>query len=240
MARYRKTYKKRGYRRRKKIAPTKRLVTGQTEPTLVERIASGVGSAARLASAVLPIVKAINTEQKWFDNAYTRTVDSASPAIDIQSMFATGTTESTRIGNSILDKDINIRINMAGNFTSAASNYVRIILFVDKETAAVAGAPTMATLLQAPTNILSAFNKDYTDRYAILKDKRVVLNSASNQGMMIKIYKKLDFHTRYVGNGAAAPANAGQNHIHIVLMTSNTVGQGVVMGVYSRLNYTDN
>lgn len=239
---YRRNYRRGKPRRRyvKKISPTKKLVTGQTQPTMLEKIASGIGSAAKVASAVLPIVRAINTEVKYFDNSYTRTVDSATPTIDIQSLMATGTTETTRIGNSILGKDFNVRINMAGNFTSASSNYVRVIIFVDKETGAVTGAPSMATLLQSSTNILSAFHKDYTDRYAILKDKRIVLNTSSNPGAMFKVYKKIDFHTRFVGTGAVNPTNLGQNQIYIAIMTSNTVGQGVVCGIYSRYNFTDN
>lgn len=233
--RYRK-YKGKG-KPKARISATKKLVTGQTQPTMLEKIASGVGGVAQVANAVLPMIKAINTEHKYFDAFASAQNISSTPSMYTLINPAQGTTESTRIGNSILLKDINIRLSISPNYTSADLNFVRYIIFVDKMQAGT--LPTAAQLLTTQTSIDSPFNKNYTDRFVILKDKRLVIAKYGDQAQVFqKIYKKLDFHQRYLGTDGTQ-SSQGPNSIYMCVL--GTLGSNFpLLTIYSRTNYTDN
>lgn len=236
---YKRGYKKRGYRKtyRKRISPTKKLVTGQTQPTLLEKIASGVGAAAGVAKAVLPMISAINTENKYLDVSSSATLPFNTPAIVLLSNTGTGTSEQDRIGNSILARNVNIRFSYTPNFTSVAFQLYRVILFVDKQQAGT--APTAAQLFQTPSNLDTPFNKNFTDRFAILKDKRFNIAQQGSQTMSVqKWFRKLEFHIRYVGTSSAS-ASMGNNSLYLLLW-SNAVTNPPTYNLYSRLNFTDN
>lgn len=234
-------YRKRSYGKRRggqrRIARTKKLVTGQQQPTLLEKIASGVGSAAKVATAVLPMIKAINTEQKFIDLATGAVNISSTPSFWNLCLMGTGTDEQSRIGNSILLKDFNLRISFTPNYTGTAYNYFRMTILVDKMQNGT--PPTATQLFQAPTNLDSAFNRNTSDRFVILKDKRFVIAQQGDQLNVIqKIYKKLDFHARYLGTPLVA-SSAGPNAVYLMLWGTATVNFPTA-SIYNRTNYTDN
>lgn len=239
---YRKPQRKYRYRRRyRKISPIKRLVTGQTEPTMLEKISSFAGPVATVAKAVLPMIRMINTEVKFIDTA---TSDAVSDTVTFQSYngVAQGTDESNRIGNSILAKDWNIRIRGRTNHTTTPYNYIRFVMFVDRFT--TGSSPTAAQLFQdtaRPT--ISAFHKDYTDRFSILKDKRFTISAQSTAtasvGFSFKVYKKLDFHIRYTA-GTSSVGSYGPNSLWIAIITGNPTADTIAFDTYSRVNFTDN
>ena len=238
------------YRRPKKTqyTQTKKLVTGHG-PTVLEQIASGVGSVAKLAGAVAPVIAAINTELKYSDYSNT-SLDGYNPGTSDQIVCLTnqlsqGTEDFERIGNSVLAKDITIKYN--GLYLATTSNNVafsRIVIFVWKDNA-TANAPTAAKLFETPATFLSAFNKDYTDQMVILKDKVYCHQTnydAGAGGLYVapiheKIYKKLDFHMRWTN---ASTANS-QNHVYMCVRGSGATSSNASrFQVYSRLNFTDN
>lgn len=228
---------------------TKKLVTGR-DPTLVEQIASGVGSVAKLATAVAPMLMAINTEQKYLD--FTASVTAHTPGTNDQIILLTdsvqGLTDSNRVGNSILAKDLQLRL--ACNFTPQTGPplilglHCRFMLICWKENAQV-NAPTAAKIFEVASNLYSPVNKDNSDQFVVLKDKFFTMNAqtqpvtSGSQGFMqFKIFKKLDWHMRY--NGAAAAANT-QGHIYLILRSSTTNSAAALSTTYySRLNFTDN
>lgn len=232
---YRRNYR-RYNRKPKRIAPTKKLVTGQTQPTLLEKVANGIGSAATVAKAVLPMIQAINTEMKYIDSVYSGAFSLASPLILKLAPTTTGPLEQNRIGNSILAKDVNLRYRIIPDFSTYPVHYVRAILFVDKQQAGV--PPTLPLIMQFPTAIESAFNKDFTDRFAVLKDKRITLTVENMASAFNKIYKKLDFHIRYIG-ATNADSDMGNNQVYIMWwFFSNTNPPSIEQ--YTRINFTDN
>ena len=233
-------YNRRRYKRRpqgkKRIARTKKLVAGQTQPTLLEKIASGVGSAAQVASAVLPMIKAINTEMKFVDVISTGNI-SSTPTIIPLCLPSQGTTEQNRIGNSLLLKDINLRLSISPNYTAVPLNIFRVVMLIDKTQQGV--APTASQIFQNSTNIDSAFNKNFTDRFVIIKDKRFLSAQQGDQMQLIqKWFKKLDFHQRFLGTGGTA-ADAGQNTPYLVIWGTLSVNFPTY-SIYSRTNFTDN
>lgn len=224
---------------------SKKLVTGHG-PTLLERIASGVGSAAKLAMAVAPAIAAINTEHKYWDQ--TAAVTSYAPGTNDQIIALTagvvqGITDQTRIGNSILAQDLQIRL--AHNFTTTlgAPNiqgiHCRMMLVCWKENA-TANPISAAKLFEVPNNLYSSMNKDYTDQFVVLKDKFFSLNNSSGLAgtsafTAVKMFKPLKWHIRWDN------ANATQNHVFLILRSSAVgVGNALQTTYYSRLNFTDN
>lgn len=224
------------------------MVTGHG-PTLLDKIASGVGSVAKLASAVAPAIAAINTELKYIDN--TAAVTAYSPGTNDQLIYITpqlvnGTADNQRIGNSILAKDIQLR--MALNAISTAGPPVvqgihcRATLICWKENAK-ANPPTIAKIFEVSNNLYSAMNKDYTDQFVVIKDKFFSLNQTSPQVgtygfSTMKWFKPLNWHMRYDGiNGT----DNTQNHLYLILRSSASgAGTGLNCTWYSRLNFTDN
>jgi len=234
---------KRNYRRsyrsypKRRIARTKALVTGQTQPTMLEKIAGGLGAAANVARAVMPIVSAINTEQKFIDAYATGQSISTTASIQPLSYTAQGTDEQNRIGNSILAKDLNLKLTLTPNYIAADYNRMRLIVFVDKSQRGT--LPTLSELLQNTSYPLdSSFNKNYTDRFVIIKDKRFQLIKYGITPLELKLYKKLNFHVRYIGT-TLATASAGENNIYFVVL-GDTAANLPTYSFFARLNFTDN
>ena len=228
---------------------SKEMVTG-SGPTLLEKIASGVGSAARVAEAVLPIVEMINTEAKYFDSTGSGVAHSPGTNdffVNLTQGIAQGTTSSTRVGDSILAQDIQLRLAL--NFAASlgpplvAGLHCRLIIYCWKENLQENPPSNAANIFEVGNNLYSCFNKDFTDQFVVLKDKHFSvnanLNAAGNQSFMhMKIFKKLNWHIRYDGSGAF---DGTQNHIFMCLRSSASgAPTGMQCTYYSRLNYTDN
>lgn len=234
-------------RRQVRYSRSKKMVTGHG-PTLLEKIASGAGSVAKLATAVAPVIAAINTESKYFDQ--TASVTSNSPGtgdqlINLTGGIVAGLTDRDRIGNSILAQDLQLRLAHTFNSTLGAPNvlgsFCRMMLICWKENA-TQNVPSIAKIFEVPTNIYSPVNKDNSDQFVVLKDKFFTMNNSSGQAGPVsfvqhKIFKKLNWHMRW---GATDAASASQNHIYLILRSSAGSTNNLQTTYYSRLNYTDN
>jgi len=242
--------RRRSKKRSKGFVPnnkTKFLVTGHS-PTYLERLSRGLGAASQVARAVMPIVAAINTEHKYFDVdnvgvAYNP--GTADSLFSLTSGIPQGLTDSTRIGNSLLSKDINVKMSL--NWTPTATtgplvSLARVIFFIWKENIQD-NPPTVTKIFEVPATFLSPFNKDYTDQMVILKDKVINQNALMNVSIAqnnsnFKWFKKLDFHMRF---DAAGTTDGTVNHLYCLVRGSNTlIANQVAYRLYSRMNYTDN
>lgn len=246
-----------GYRRpykrydKPKPRPTQKAMVKKMvgeQPSVVEQIANGVGSVAKLASAIMPIVAAINTEEKYLDNTASVTPNLATPTITYLTGMAQGTSDITRIGDSVKAQFLQVRFYITPNFISQNNNLVRIMLIVDKMASASMsiGTPTAAMLFASTSNPFSPINKDNGDRFVILKDKVMALNSPTptaatspahgGDSRILKLNVPLDFHVRY---SASAATDFGPNNILLVCWT-NLTGTGPSITYYSRFKFTDN
>lgn len=243
---YKKRFRKRGYRRPLRYSKTKKMITG-SGPTYLEKIASGAGAVSRVARAVAPVIAAINTEAKYFDietNGIAYNPGTNDSIIDLTQPIAQGVTDVTRIGNSILARNISTKIML--QFTPSVagplSGFARVILICWKENLQI-NAPTVAKLFEYPTLFTSAFNKDYTDQFVVLKDKVIPMNAmaavaTAQAAHFLKVFKKLEHHMRFDGAGTA---NGTQNHLFLIIRGSATVSSNpITWRQYSRLNFTDN
>lgn len=218
-------------------------------PTLLEKIASGAGSVAKLATAVAPIISMINTEQKYQDK--TAAVTAFNPGtsdnlICLTNNLAQGTNDYQRIGNSVLAKDLQFR--GAINFTATTGTpnitgiHCRLTMFCWKEDATI-NPPSAAKLFESPTNLYSCFNKNYTPAFVVMKDKFFSLNNSNglpgaSDFRTLKIFKKLDWHLHWFDGGVN---DITQNHVYVILRSSATTSSNALaMTYYSRVNFTDN
>lgn len=239
------------YKTYKKYSKLKKLVTGEG-PTLLEKISGGVGAVADVAKAVLPAIMAINTELKYYDETASFVSYNTASAPDLRCLtdaLTQGTGDSNRIGNSILAKNIQIRLAMSMPFSANANppilgQHHRFMILCWKFNDS--GGPSVAKILESPSNIYSAINKDYSDQFVILKDKFMTFNcnfGTSSAGTVqtgdfkaLKYFKDLQFHLRWNDAG-----NAIANHIYILSMsTASSINNAIGTTFYSRLNYTDN
>lgn len=239
---YKRPYKKKNPYRQDRV---KTMVTGKP-PTLVERIASGAGSVARLATAVAPVIAAINTELKYSDTAVQMVAydPGTNDWIQLLSGISQGVDDTERIGNSVLVKNIAIKAQM--QYTADSTDLIvsyRFILFVWKANAN-SNPPSSTKLFEVPSNFFSAFNKDYTDQMVILKDKIIVKeaqtipSTTAELGISyLKIFKKLNFHLRWLNSTTGVT----ENHIYVCFRCdSPLIGNSGLCNLYSRLNFTDN
>lgn len=245
---YKRNYRrKRVMKRKPYVNKTKKLVTGHG-PTWLESLASGAGQVASLARAVAPAIAAINTEAKYLDTSGGLAPTLAAPSIVNLSLMAQGLTDKTRIGNSLLAKSIQVRIRLvltneiSGVYGSPYSS-IRVMLIVDKLQGGT--PPTIAQIMESTSSNISMANKNYTDRFTIVKDK--MCNFSPNWGTGsttptqavcdFKFFKPLDFHIRYLGTGSAN-ADAGPNQLYLICWPHHSIGCSFTY--YTRLNFTDN
>lgn len=155
-----------------------------------------------------------------------------------QSLADTG-----RIGNSILAKELYIKGHhyfLASTTVHTTQTRITVICWKPD---IQDNPPTAAKLFEAPANINSAINKDYSDQYVVLYDKLFTNNAAISaatiqDAKLFKFYKKLDWHMRF---DDATTGDATCNHVYLVLRSNaGTSANQSTMAFYARLNYTDN
>lgn len=226
-----------------RFSKAKEMIEGP--PTFLDQIASGVGQVANLARAVAPMIEMINTEAKFYDETSSSSFSNTGLIIALTDNVAQGTDENNRIGNSVLLKDMSIKLFLshAFDFSTATSlgGYYRIIIFCWKENLQD-NPPTVAKILQG--SVFSSFtNKDYTDQFVVLKDKIIPFDSqlSRTSGVLtanfkfMKWYKKCDWHLRW---DAGTGADGSQNHVHMLLIQSLSTGSNYTLNF--RMNFTDN
>lgn len=230
-----------------KYSNTKKMVTGHG-PTLLEQIAAGAGTVAKLATAVAPAIAAINTEHKYHDQSATisaHTPGTNDQLIALTGNITTGVNDTNRIGNSILAKDLQLRLALNFNATTGTPNvmgaHCRMMLICWKENSGQ-NQPTIAKIFEQPNNLYSPVNKDNSDQFVVMKDKFFALNSSSgltgSAGFThMKLFKPINWHLRWNdGTGGSAT----QNHIYLLLRCANGSLNALTTTYYSRLNFTDN
>lgn len=242
-------YKKFSRRRRFTRKPRRNFIKKMAgEPNKVgwlESIGRGVGTVAGIARTLAPVVSMINTEMKFKDISNTSNTTGGTAVFWKLCDVSQGTTDQTRIGDSVLLQDVQAKFAIKLTVSNAATTpiygaYYRIMLFIWKSDA-TDNVPD-ATKLFSTTNIFSTVNKDYSDQFIILKDIWGCLNAPAIPsktdvaGNFVtaytckKIYKKLGIHARYRGSVIST------NQPYIYYISDNPI----TITMNTRVNFTDN
>lgn len=244
---FRQFRKRRMFRRRRNLAKTdfgsqtagQNNVLSKVNRTLASGLSVGqkiVGIGRALAS----VASLVNVEKKALDNNVNVTpipvpATGNMPNFVLNAM-AQGTSENTRIGNSVLSKSLQCRLILNNQDTSA--HVVRVIIVRDMQMAGTVG--TLGTVLEDPSTMISPLNiinGNAESRYSVIMDKTHVLVPGTNQIENITYYTKLFFHSKYIDTDTSA-GSLGQNAIYgwVFTDTADTVSGSF----YWRYRFIDN
>lgn len=227
----RRRFRKTNNRRIKKTkgGRTKQLVDGRTNMY----IRNGVAAIPYLIKSVGLMKSLINTEPKFIDSTFTTAVLGTTVLYSRLTAIAGGTTDSQRIGNKVLLKDVFIRYTIVMN-AAATSTIYRVLLFVDKETDGA--SPTSPQPLQTATTE-SPLSMDFSKRFVMIRDQYIPLSINGSRQVGKKIYGILNFHCEFDGTGTGI-ADAKENQIWLAFLSSDNTNQSTV-SAYARVKYYD-
>ena len=140
-------------------------------------------------------------------------------------------------------KDININYfadtailaSTATNPATVVPSTVRVMLICDKE--CNQALPSVNQIL-ATVSPHSFLNKDYSDRFTVIRDIRIGLSPYANANSVGKIYLKLPIHIYYDGSGTAI-TNAKENQLFLLTITDLST-PSPQFGFAARFNFYDN
>lgn len=190
-------------------------------------------AAYKMAKTALSL---INTERKFHDVSQSANVTAAG-SIDMLNIISQGTTDSTRVGDSIKAYNFLLRLKLEEN-SSPVPACVRFILIKDHEPRAT-GIPAVSDVLEA-VSVVSPLNKEHGTRYTILKDWMVSLSPNGKQITHKKIFRKLNFHMHYKGNAGASTDAESNSLLLLYISDQSTSANQPVLTYRSRLRYIDN
>lgn len=165
---------------------------------------------------------------------------SASLNVLVQDSSATG-----RVGRKVTLKNVYIHgaITLPSTGVNAnATDIVRIILYIDKQTNGV--TPAVADLLDTAVGGYNSFrNLSNVERYIILKDKFISVSAATtvaavNTGVVsveYKIYKKIECGIEFSGNTGAV-TEVRSNNLCVLAISKNGLATNEFV---SRVRFTD-
>ncbi len=239
--------------RRRRTPFTKRFLNTARD---AGRVASVAFTALKVATSVAAL---INTEFKFVDT----NVSAAALATPATTAFITnltamqqGTDEQNRVGNSILPKGLNIRLEFSGNPSGGAIQEIRYVIIIDRDQD---GAdPTIVQLLQTATLLDSFLNMDNKKRFRVLVDRKFHVGNSStashikrnvsrshylkfNKPQRLRAHnhvKRKWYHVLYSGTSAAETDQ--DNGAIYILAWSNEVTNSPTCRITARLRYIDN
>lgn len=193
-----------------------------------------VGQVAQKALAMATSLKGIiNAELKHYDESNSVTPTTSGTTFSIVQGLAQGDTNSSINGNSVFVKKIVIRGSAVIN-ASALGTRVRIMVIRDlRPVAGVVAAPS--DVLATPINTNSLLNIiSGQNRFKVLMDKLIVLDSSSNGEYFFKHFIEQSFHTKF--NSTPNPV---LNDIFVLALSSEGTFTPNV-NIASRIRYYDN
>lgn len=230
--RFNKSYKKKGGYRKPRQAKWKQVL--KLGKSIYQNYKGPLGYAIK---GVNMLKNLVNTESKYIDTAvFTAQTITTTGSVSCLSAVAQGTTDITRIGNSILAKHLQIRYVVQSN-TVSHYNALRMILFLDKQNAK--GTIPAASEILNGVSINGFINKDNTDRFVILKDDCITVDDVGDSLVTKKEFLDLSrLHIKYDGT-TAAQGDLAENHIYMLLVSADPT-DGPSISMNSRLVFYDN
>lgn len=180
---------------------TRRQLAGTKPLSMIDRIAGGVGTVATIAKTVSGLMNLVNVEDHYIDTALTAAVTNAAAGTAINvNLVGQGTDRNQRVGNKLLCKAIHGIF--AATIDSAIVNsfcLMRFVLVLDKKPQI---GPTTWTSVYLPSSNVGLINKDSAgDRYVILKDKLINLDTEEKRSVFFKFFINLErIHNQYFDN----------------------------------------
>lgn len=174
----------------------------------------------------------VNAEMNVHDSAIDAVIGGA--GVTALASIPQGDTESSRNGISLLAR----RLNCRGTITqhaSATNTFFRMIILRDKQQIADT-SPTPASILDAPSAIVSQYNNDDKGRFTILHDQTFKFSASGTTNASFNLNFPMQKHIRYNGvNGS----DIQKNGLFVLLMSSESTNTPTA-DLSFRLHYHDN
>ncbi len=232
-----KTTKKRNRSRRKSRAPINNTKLG-----------NWIGVAQKALRVATHVASIINSEAKYLDPNVNSGSATSAGTITCLTGIARGTGPSDRVGDSILLKSVYIPIITKFNTGNTDSpSYVRYMLIRDLNDESDT-APTLASLLTyptAPASALSPLNMNYENRFQLLADVLVCLDSSHGIQRDNIEYEfkpnqnnptKNQWHAHFNGTNGT---DTGKGHLYLITIGSGTTNMNTTTYA-GRLFFYDN
>jgi len=206
--------------------------------TKYKRVQRRAPIAAQVSRNTLLLRRLRNSEEKkYLDTAVNLTVAIAGNAAQVLLLngLAQGNTASTRIGNKITMKGLQLRLNAKAGNGEADGQVVRFLLCAEKKPE---GSASGWTSICATADTLANYFMTLNNNMIVLWDETYALDSSQFQ---LPIKKWIDLKglvADYSRGNAGTIADFQQNSIYLMVNTlNNTVATTLVGNV--RLRYTD-
>jgi len=223
---YRKTYRKR------------RPIHKRNGRRRFKRIGAKAGSMAYTAFKMAKRLKdAVNIEYKINDVNVTGVSPDYNGAYQTLNAPAQGSTDITRIGDSIKCQNLTMRGIVSGNSTAGTNNVVRLILLWDTQNQ----YSTLSDLLEltgSSNAVYSPKNYDRRFRNKILWDRTFVVNNIGGNPYVIPFDETftINDHTQF----SAGSTTQFSGSLKLVYLSDRVTTLLPTIWFYSRLSFTDN
>lgn len=225
-------------RRTKKTRAQKLANDSAAAPVTANSVYSAAWKALKIANQVR---KVINVEKKYID-----TPISDDSIINVRDIFLLnamdkGDDHDQREGDSMLMQTLHVKANIFANTTPDTTTF-KIAYILDKESKGV--LPTATDIWDdnslAGYELLEHRNRDYSDRFVVLKEWTITLNNTDKNGHYFEDFIKLGVHTKYFkDSNVGTIADISDNALYMVINTNQTSNGGIIRAT-ARLTYTDN
>jgi len=172
-------------------------------------------------------------EKKYIDTTVTSgwpATTAATWALTLINGVAQGTTDSTRVGQRIQMKSLQLRLTSP----STVNQPVRVRVIYDKN--ANAAAPTATDVFEA--DVQNALNQNGTaGRFITLFDEKCYTDN-SNDTVSIDKFVKLDLPVQYSGT-AATIASISAGSLYLMLNHGGQSWSSQPLASYARVRFTD-
>ncbi len=191
------------------------------------RPSNGYSATAKAATALAVaygVKRLLNVERKFTITNVGSQLIPDTGIFNLLNGVSTGTTESTRNGNSVRANSLFSRLTFTAN-SSATNTFVRMIIFWDRQTNSA--TPSTADLLES-VNHLSSLNKNRGKRFKVIHDRLIkLIPGQDTQAVTMKCYKRLQRHIEF-DNTDATVASISTNSLFLFFISSEATNTPTV------------
>ncbi len=172
-----------------------------------------------------------NIEHKFFDETVIPAISITASGAVIQPLpLTTGTTESTRIGATVIVRSMFFMITLQAE--TSDPTIIRIIIFKDKSPQGF--LPLPVDLLES-VDIMSPLRNTNKMRFSVLYNRHFNLPLTVHSKKLIKIFMKKRIRTMFLGTSTLPMQNA----VFILFISDSSTGPHPSMTCILRTRYTD-
>lgn len=178
----------------------------------------------------------VNTEFDFKDTT-TGVSPTSGGSMTLLNGMTQGDTASSREGNSIRMKSLDLRFYLTNNSTAVNTN-TRVMLVHDKQPN---GSTALVTDVLATNNVVSPRNLDNRKRFKVIYDRTFSLSTAGPSNLNSAFYKK-DFNQHvafYNASNAGTIADISTGALFLLLLSDQAVNAPTI-NYYFRLRFIDN